>query len=92
MAVESVESIELVDLRERLRRRAEEHQAIAADEKWLAENWQPEDPPTRLDELIAEGKVRPPRSRRIGPLPEPIGELDETEALSRALQEVRDDR
>lgn len=64
----------------------------SVDEKWLAENWQPSDPPTRVDELIAEVKVRPPRSQRIGPLRDPIGPMDETEALSRALQEVRDDR
>jgi hypothetical protein len=92
MAVGSVKSVELADMGEHLLRKAEEHRAIAEDQKWLAENWQPSDPPTRVDELIAEGKVRPPRSQRIGPLPKPIGPLDETEALSRALQYVRGDR
>jgi prevent-host-death family protein len=44
---------------------------------------------SRLDQLIAEGKVKPPKRR--GPLPEPLplepGE--DPEALTRALEEVR---
>jgi prevent-host-death family protein len=49
---------------------------------------------SRIDELIAEGKVRPPRRRRpVGePLPKalrPFGEVDKTEAASRALEYVR---
>lgn len=54
-------------------------------------------PPTtgsRVDELIAEGKVRPPK-RRLQPgerLPKalrPFGEVDKTEAGMRALEYVR---
>jgi prevent-host-death family protein len=57
-------------------------------------------PPTtgsRVDELIAEGKVRPPRRRRKPgePLPRPLqpfGKVDDLERASRALDYVRGDR
>lgn len=57
-------------------------------------------PPTtgsRIDELIAEGKVRPPRRRRpVGePLPKalrPFGEVDTQERGMRALDYVRGER
>jgi prevent-host-death family protein len=42
----------------------------------------------RLDQLIAEGQVKPPKRR--GPLLPPLKvELDDPEALTRALEEVR---
>lgn len=49
-------------------------------------------PPTtgsRLDQLIAEGKVKPPKRR--APLPEPLklGLGGDPEAMTRALEEVR---
>lgn len=43
---------------------------------------------SRLDQLIAEGKVKPPK-RRGGLLPPLSIELDDPEALTRALEEVR---
>lgn len=43
---------------------------------------------SRLDQLIAEGKVKPPKRR--GPLPKPMKmDLGDPEALTRALEEVR---
>jgi antitoxin (DNA-binding transcriptional repressor) of toxin-antitoxin stability system len=46
-------------------------------------------PRSRLDQLIAEGKVRPPLNPG-GPLPEPLPmNPDDPNALSRALEEVR---
>lgn len=44
---------------------------------------------SRLDQLIAEGKVRPPK--RKGPLPKPLKLPPgvDPEALTRALEEVR---
>jgi prevent-host-death family protein len=45
---------------------------------------------SRLDELIAEGRVRPPR--RSGPLPPPLKLDGDPYALSRALKEVRGER
>lgn len=42
---------------------------------------------SRLDELIAEGRVRPPRRR--GPLPPPLRTPGDPRALSRALAEIR---
>jgi len=48
-------------------------------------DWGPE-----LERLIAEGKVKPPK--RKGPLPPPLKmDLDDPEALSRALDEVREE-
>jgi prevent-host-death family protein len=47
-------------------------------------------PPTsndRLDQLIAEGRVLPPA--RPGGMPEPVGTVDQSRALSRALEEDR---
>ena len=44
----------------------------------------------RLDELIAEGRVRPPRKR--GALPAPLRTKGDPYALSRALEEVRGER
>jgi prevent-host-death family protein len=47
-------------------------------------------PPTTgsaLDRLIAEGKVRPPKSRRG--FPEPLKMGSDPEAATRALEEVR---
>lgn len=46
---------------------------------------------SRLDQLIAEGQVKPPK--RKGPLPEPlkIDLGDDPELLSRALEEVREE-
>ena len=41
----------------------------------------------RLDELIAEGRVRPPRRR--GPLSPPLRTKGDPYALSRALEEIR---
>lgn len=41
----------------------------------------------RLDQLIGEGKVKPPKRR--GPLPEPLKMDLPANALSRALEEVR---
>jgi prevent-host-death family protein len=45
---------------------------------------------TRLDRLIAEGRVSAPR--RTGGLPEPLKMGRDPYALSRALAEVRDER
>lgn len=48
-------------------------------------DWGPE-----LERLIAEGKVKPPK--RKGPLLPPLKmDLDDPEALSRALDEVREE-
>jgi prevent-host-death family protein len=44
----------------------------------------------RLDELIAEGRVRPPR--RPGALPPPLRTEGDPYALSRALDEIRGER
>jgi prevent-host-death family protein len=48
-------------------------------------------PPTsaELDRLIAEGRVKPPRRRR---LPEPVRDEGDPYALSHALDEVRGER
>lgn len=53
-------------------------------------------PPTssRLDELIAEGKVKPPKRRRKPgePIPEPLqpfGKVDDEYRATRALEYVR---
>jgi len=42
---------------------------------------------SRVDQLIAEGRARPPK--RKGPLPKPLDLGDDTVSISRALEEVR---
>ncbi len=45
---------------------------------------------SRLDQLIAEGKLKPPK--RKGPLPEPLEmDLEDPDALLRALDETREE-
>lgn len=51
-------------------------------------------PPTtdsRLDQLIAEGRVRPARRRAGQPFPPPLKLPGDPYGLSQALDEVRDD-
>lgn len=74
-----------------LRRVAAGERLVVTDRnKPVAELGPPPSTGSHLDRLIAEGKVRPPR--RPGPLPEPLrlsGGVDESNSLSRALEEVR---
>lgn len=90
-----IETIELSELREYLRRRVAERKRSAAADRTepAAEPGPPPSNGSRIDELIAEGKVRPPKRRGPLPLPlRPMGKVDESEAASRALDYVRGDR
>jgi prevent-host-death family protein len=70
---------------------AGERLVVTDRNKPVAELGPPPSTGSRIDELIAEGKVRPPRRRRHGPFKplRPMGKVDESESLSRALEEVR---
>jgi prevent-host-death family protein len=72
-----------------LRRIAEGERLVVTDRnRPVAELGPPPTTGSRLDQLIAEGKVKPPKRR--GPLPEPL-EMPglPPNALTRALEEVR---
>ncbi|MGE5336025.1 MAG: type II toxin-antitoxin system Phd/YefM family antitoxin [Nitrososphaerota archaeon] len=72
-----------------LRRVAEGERLVVTDRnRPVAELAPPPQPGSRLDQLIAEGKVKPPKRR--GPLPPPLKmEGLPPNALTRALEEVR---
>ena len=94
------ETVGVAELRQNLskylRRVADGERLVVTDRnKPVAQLMPPPGTASRIDELIAEGKVRPPKRRRTGPLPkalQPFGEVDETEAGMRALDYVRGDR
>jgi prevent-host-death family protein len=79
-----------------LRRVAAGERLVVTDRnKPVAELGPPPTPASELDRLIAEGKVKPPRRRRVGPRPKPLrplGRVDETNSALRALEYVRGDR
>lgn len=90
------ETVGVAELRQNLskylRRVAGGERLVVTDRnKPVAELGPPPSTGSRVDELIAEGKVKPPRRRRpVGePLPKALGEVDETEAATRALEYVR---
>ncbi len=72
-----------------LRKVSEGERLIVTDRnRPVAELAPPPKTGSRLDQLIAEGKVKPPKRR--GPLPPPLKmDLDDPDALLRALEEVR---
>jgi prevent-host-death family protein len=78
-----------------LKRVGEGERLVVTDRnKPVAELGPPPSTGSRVDELIAEGKVRPPKRRRpVGePLPKalrPFGEVDREERGMRALEYVR---
>jgi hypothetical protein len=87
------DTVEWSELREYLQRRHAERRDAARDRDLPpAEVNAPPGTDPRILQLIAEGKARPPRRWRTGPLPkalQPFGEVDKTEAASRALEYVR---
>jgi prevent-host-death family protein len=90
------ETVGVAELRQNLskylRRVAEGERLVVTDRnKPVAQLGPPPSTGSRIDELIAEGKVRPPRRRRpVGePLPEALGEMDESKPATRALEYVR---
>jgi prevent-host-death family protein len=78
-----------------LRRVAAGERLVVTDRnKPVAELGPPPRTGSRVDELIAEGKVKPPRRRRLPgePLPKPLqpfGKVDDQERGMRALEYVR---
>lgn len=71
-----------------LRKVAEGERLIVTDRNKPVAELVPPTTGSRLDQLIAEGKVKPPKRR--GPFPPPLDmELDDPEALTRALEEAR---
>lgn len=86
------ETVGIAELRQNLskylRKVAEGERLVVTDRnRPVAELAPPPKTGSRLDQLIAEGKVKPPKRR--GPWPEPL-EMDlPPGALSRALEEVR---
>jgi prevent-host-death family protein len=86
------DSVGVAELRQNLskylKRVAEGERLVVTDRnKPVAELGPPPSTGSRVDELIAEGKVRPPKRR--GALPEPLGPIDESEPATRALEYVR---
>jgi prevent-host-death family protein len=72
-----------------LRKVAEGERLVVTDRnRPVAELGPPATTGSRLDQLIAEGKVKPPKRR--GPLPPLLNiDLGDPDALARALEEVR---
>lgn len=71
-----------------LRKVAEGERLIVTDRNKPVAELVPPTTGSRLDQLIAEGKVKPPKRR--GPFPPPLKmDLDDPEALTRALEEAR---
>jgi prevent-host-death family protein len=87
------ETVGIAELRQNLskylRKVAEGERLIVTDRnRPVAELAPPPNTGSHLDQLIAEGKVKPPKRR--GPWPQPLEmDLDDPEALTRALEEVR---
>ena len=90
------ETVGIAELRQNLskylRKVAEGERLVVTDRnRPVAELGPPATTGSRLDQLIAEGKVKPPKRR--GPLPPPLKlDLGDPNALLRALEEVRGDR
>lgn len=87
------ETVGIAELRQNLskylRLVAEGERLVVTDRnRPVAELAPPPKTGSRLDQLIAEGKVKPPKRR--GPWPEPLDiDLGDPDALTRALEEVR---
>ncbi len=87
------ETVGIAELRQNLskylRKVADGERLVVTDRnRPVAELGPPATMGSRLDQLIAEGKVKPPKRR--GPLPPPLKmDLDDPDALMRALEEVR---
>ena len=86
------ETVGIAELRQNLskylRKVAEGERLIVTDRnRPVAELAPPPKTGSRLDQLIAEGKVKPPKRR--GPLPPPLKMDLPPNALTRALEEVR---
>ena len=71
-----------------LRKVAEGERLIVTDRNKPVAELVPPTTGSRLDQLVAEGKVKPPK--RPGPFPPPLKmDLDDPNALLRALEETR---
>jgi antitoxin (DNA-binding transcriptional repressor) of toxin-antitoxin stability system len=86
------ETVEIPELRQNLsftlRRVAEGERLVVTDRDGpVAELGPPPPTGSRLDQLIAEGIVKPPKHR--GRLPEPLKMGQDPEAATRALEAVR---
>jgi prevent-host-death family protein len=86
------ETVGIAELRQNLskylRKVAEGERLVVTDRnRPVAELAPPPTTGSRLDQLIAEGKVKPPKRR--GPLPAPMKMDLPFNALTRALEEVR---
>jgi prevent-host-death family protein len=86
------ETVGIAELRQNLskylRKVAEGERLVVTDRnRPVAELGPPPRTGSRLDQLIAEGKVKPPKRR--GPWPEPLKMDLPPGALARALEEVR---